>query len=101
MVSEGRLALLKQYCKVDYDEDAMVLSSLAETADAYLAQAGCIRAGHEDMWDMIVCDMVLRQYDGRDDDVEHAATSTLLRQMLNQLKLVCAYGGAADGDTSL
>lgn len=45
--------------------------------------------------------MVLRQYDGRDADAEHAATAPLVRAMLTQLKLRCAYGGADDGDESV
>ena len=101
MITAERLTFLKQYCKVDYDTDDAVLTSLAEIADDYLTRAGCFREGHEATWDIIVCDMVLRQYDGRDDDVEHAATSTLLRQMLTQLKLVCAFGGASDGNTNV
>ena len=101
MVSEGRMVALKAYCRIDYDEDDVQLEALLSAADAYLQSAGCSRENHESLYDLIAQDIVLRQYDGRDDDTAHAATSPMVRQMLTQLKLVCAYGGAADGDTSL
>lgn len=100
-VDETRLMSVKEYCRIDYDEDDALLCSFILAVDDYLAGAGCSREGHENLYDLIVADMVLRQYDGRDADTEHAATAPLVRAMLTQLKLQCAYGGAADGDESV
>ena len=54
------------------------------------------------MYDLIVQAMVLNQYEGKCADNAAAALATLpplVRQMVNQLKLVCAFGGADDGNT--
>ena len=54
------------------------------------------------MYDLIVQAMVLNQYEGKCADNAAAALATvppLVRQMVNQLKLVCAFGGAGDGNT--
>lgn len=80
---------------IDHDEDDMLISSLMSAVDCYLYNAGAYRENNEHLYDAVAHDMVLRMYDGRDDDVEHAATSQLARQMLTQLKLKCAYGGGA------
>lgn len=90
-----RLSLCKKYMNIDFDTDDMLISSLMAAADAYLEGAGVSREVDFFLYDAIANDMVLRMYDGRDDDVEHAATSQLARQMLTQLKLKCAYGGGA------
>lgn len=100
-IDEARLALVKSYCKIDYDEDDALLESLMQTADAYLESIGCIREGHEPMFDVIVCAMVLNQYEGRCADNAAAALAMvppLVRQAVTQLKLVCAFGGADDGN---
>lgn len=91
-----RLSLCKKYMNIDFDTDDMLISSLISAADAYLANAGVSREVDTFLYDAIANDMVLRMYDGRDDDVEHAATSQIARQMLTQLKLKCAYGGGAN-----
>ena len=101
MNDAGRLAALKAYCRIDYDEDDSLLEAILGTVDAYLQNAGCTRENHENLYDLIAQDMTLRQYDGRDSDTEHAATAPLVRRMLTQLKLVCAFGGAGDGNTSV
>lgn len=90
-----RLSLCKKYMNIDFDTDDMLISSLMSAADSYLTNAGVSREVDTFLYDAIANDMVLRMYDGRDDDVEHAATSQLARQMLTQLKLKCAYGGGA------
>ena len=90
-----RLSLCKKYMNIDFDTDDMLISSLISAADSYLEGAGVSREVDTFLYDAIANDMVLRMYDGRDDDVEHAATSQLARQMLTQLKLKCAYGGGA------
>lgn len=96
MITAERLDAIKKYCRVDYDEDD------AQLSDSYLAQCGITRDGHEAMYDLIVQAMVLNQYDGKCADNAAAALATvppLVRQMVNQLKLVCAFGGADDGNT--
>ena len=90
-----RLSLCKKYMIIDHDEDDMLISSLMSAVDAYLYNAGVSREVDTFLYDAIANDMVLRMYDGRDDDIEHAATSQIARQMLTQLKLKCAYGGGA------
>ena len=79
-VDETRLMSVKAYCRIDYDEDDALLSGFILAVDDYLAGAGCSREGHENLYDLIVEDMVLRQYDGRDADAEHAATDSHLHQ---------------------
>lgn len=91
-----RLSLCKKYMNIDFDTDDMLISSLMSAADAYLTNAGVSREVDSFLYDAIANDMVLRMYDGRDDDIEHAATSQIARQMLTQLKLKCAYGGGAN-----
>ena len=96
-LAEERLAACKKYMKVDYPDDDEVIAALMDAADRYLEGAGVNRDAAPAMYDLIVHDMTLRTYDGRDDDAEHAATAPLVRSMLTQLKLRCNYGGAADG----
>ena len=94
-----RLDACKRYMKVDYPDDDEVIAALMDAADRYLEGAGVNRDTAPAMYDLIVHDMTLRTYDGRDDDAEHAATAPLVRSMLTQLKLRCQYGeeAAADG----
>ena len=94
-----RLDACKAYMKVDYAEDDELIAALMDAADRYLEGAGVNRDAAPAMYDLIVHDMTLRTYDGRDDDAEHAATAPLVRSMLTQLKLRCQYGeeAAADG----
>ena len=102
MITAERLTAIQKYCRVDYDEDDTQLTGFAEMSDSYLAQCGITRDGHEAMYDLIVQAMVLNQYDGKCADNAAAALATvppLVRQMVNQLKLVCAFGGADDGNT--
>lgn len=96
-LAEDRLAACKKYMKVDYPDDDELIAALMDAADRYLEGAGVNRDAAPAMYDLIVHDMTLRTYDGRDDDAEHAATAPLVRSMLTQLKLRCNYGGAADG----
>ncbi|MDD6937020.1 MAG: head-tail connector protein [Clostridiales bacterium] len=91
-MSEVKLDAVKRYMRVTYSEDDLLISSLISAAEQYLEGAGINRMLAPDVYDLLVCDMVLRQYDGRDSDAEHAAASPLARQMLTQLKLRSAYG---------
>ena len=99
MITAERLDAIKKYCRVDYDEDDVQLTGFAEMSDSYLAQCGITRDGHEAMYDLIVQAMVLNQYDGKNAAAALATGPPLVRQMVNQLKLVCAFGGADDGNT--
>lgn len=101
-LAKERLAACKKYMKVDYEEDDELIAALMDAADRYLAGAGVTREVAPEMYDLIVHDMTLRTYDGRDDDAAQAATAPLIRSMLTQLKIRCQYGeGAADdGSTS-
>lgn len=102
MITAERLDAIKKYCRVDYDEDDAQLTGFAEMSDSYLAQCGINRDGHEAMYDLIVQAMVLNQYEGKCADNAAAALATvppLVRQMVNQLKFVCAFGGAGNGNT--
>ena len=94
-----RLDACKAYMKVDYPDDDGLIAALMDAADRYLEGAGVNRDAAPAMYDLIVHDMTLRTYDGRDDDAEHAATAPLVRSMLTQLKIRCNYGGGSDGST--
>lgn len=96
MAEAERLAAVKRYCKIDYGEDDELLAGLLAAAEAYLDGAGCVREGHEALYDIIAHAMVLEQYEGRCcDNAAQALQSVppIVRQMLTQLKLVCAYEG--------
>lgn len=90
-----RLDACKAYMKVDYAEDDELIAALMDAADRYLDGAGIYRDAAPAMYDLIVHDIVLRCYDGRDDDAERAATAPMVRNMLTQLKLRCQYGKEA------
>lgn len=96
-LAQARLDACKKYMRVDYGEDDELIAALMDAADRYLAGAGVTRDTAPAMYDLIVHDMTLRTYDGRDGDAAQAATAPLIRSMLTQLKLRCNYGGAADG----
>lgn len=98
-LAQARLDACKKYMRVDYDEDDELIAALMDAADRYLAGAGVTREVAPEMYDLIVHDMTLRTYDGRDNDAAQAATAPLIRSMLTQLKLRCQYGqGASDDD---
>ena len=99
MITAERLDAIKRYCRIDYDEDDAQLTAFAEASDGYLTQCGITRDGHEAMYDLIVQAMVLTQYEGRCADNAAAALAAvppIVRQMVTQLKLLCAFGGADD-----
>lgn len=97
---EERLDACKRYMKVDYDEDDELIAGLMMSSDAYLAGAGIRRDVSPAQHDLIVHAMTLQMYDARGTDTPQQALETvppLVRQMFNQLKIRCNYGGAADG----
>lgn len=99
-LAKERLAACKKYMRVDYDEDDELIAGLMMSNDAYLAGAGIRRDGNEAQHDLIVQAMTLQMYDARGTDTPQQALETvppLVRQMFNQLKIRCNYGGAADG----
>ncbi len=86
-----QLNAAKAYMKISYDDDDGLISALIEASEEYLKGAGVRQEVAPASYELIVNDMVLRQYDGRDSDAEHAAASPLVRRMLTQLKLRSAY----------
>ena len=97
---EERLDACKRYMKVDYDDDDELIAGLMMANDAYLSSAGIRREVNEAQHDLIVQAMTLQMYDARGTDTPQQALETvppLVRQMFNQLKIRCNYGGAADG----
>ena len=97
---EERLAACKKYMKVDYDEDDELIAGLMQANDAYLSSAGVRRDVSPAQHDLIVHAMTLQMYDARGTDTPQQALETvppLVRQMFNQLKIRCNYGGVTDG----
>lgn len=97
---EERLDACKRYMKVDYDEDDELIAGLMQANDAYLSSAGVRRDVSPAQHDLIVQAMTLQMYDARGTDTPQQALETvppIVRQMFNQLKIRCNYGGAADG----
>ena len=100
--ADERLAACKKYMKVDYDEDDELIAGLMQANDAYLSGAGVRREVNPAQHDLIVQAMTLQMYDARGADTPQQALETVppvVRQMLNQPKLRCNYGGADDGGT--
>lgn len=97
---EERLDACKRYMKVDYEEDDELIAGLMMANDAYLSSAGVRRDVSPAQHDLIVQAMTLQMYDARGTDTPQQALETVppvVRQMFNQLKIRCNYGGAADG----
>ena len=100
MMDAERLTACKRYMKIDYDEDDALIAAMMDANDAYLAGAGCARDVSPAQHDLIVQAMTLQMYDARGTDTPQQALETvppIVRQMFNQLKIRCNYGGAADG----
>ena len=100
--ADERLAACKKYMKVDYDEDDELIAGLMQANDAYLSGAGVRREVNPAQHDLIVQAMTLQMYDARGADTPQQALETVppvVRQMRNQRKLRCNYGGADDGGT--
>lgn len=97
---DERLAACKRYMRVDYEDDDELIAGLMMANDAYLIDAGIRREVNEAQHDLIVQAMTLQMYDARGADTPQQALETVppgVRAMLNQLKIRCNYGGAADG----
>jgi len=87
---EQRFAALKNYVRVDFDDDDPLLSMLLAVADDYLMAAGIDRVFSPAAYDLASFHMVLALYDGRETDAAHAAATPAVRQIINQLKIRCA-----------
>lgn len=99
-LAQERLEACKRYMKVDYEEDDELIAGLMMANDAYLSSAGVRRDVSPDQHDLIVQAMTLQMYDARGTDTPQQALETvppIVRQMFNQLKIRCNYGGVADG----
>lgn len=99
-IMHDRLSDCKAYMNIDFDDDDTVINSLIYAADCYLVNAGVSRNVDTAMYDLIVNDMVLHMYDGRNEDTKTAATSQIARQMLTQLKFKCSYGDGLNENIS-
>jgi len=87
---EQRFAALKNYVRVDFDDDDPLLSMLLAIADDYLVAAGIDRELAPAAYDLASFHMVSALYDGRETDAAHAAATPAVRQIINQLKIRCA-----------
>nr|WP_300187013.1 head-tail connector protein [uncultured Agathobaculum sp.] len=99
-LAKERLAACKKYMKVDYEEDDELIAALMDANDGYLADAGVRRDVSPARHDLIVHAMTLQMYDARGADTPQQALETVppvVRQMFNQLKIRCNYGGVDDG----
>ena len=98
-LAEERLAACKGYMRVDYDEDDALIISLMAMADEYLTGAGCVRELRPASYDLVLHAIVLSLYDGRGEDAAGAAQTvpSIARHAMNQLKILCGYGGEPDG----
>ena len=87
-VTETDLISLKQFMRIDgNDEDALILS-LGTAAKLYLCNAG-IEAPREnpELYNLAFWSLTLHYYDHRDSVGNEAAIPAGLRPVLNQLKL--------------
>jgi hypothetical protein len=91
---EARLADLKQYMNVTWDEDDALIGRLYGVAVSYLANAGVVRstedAVQQALYDQAVDGLTLNYFDRRGAEVTGTVTATMefgLRLLVNQLKL--------------
>ena len=73
------LTLLKQYMRVDHDDDDALIQRLWDTANRYLARAGALKDDPEDCW-VAAAAFTLHWYDG-------TPMPDYLQTIINQLKL--------------
>ena len=78
-MSLDELKLLKQYMRVDHDDDDALIRNLWDKAIRYLGKAGAITLDPEDYW-LAAAGKVLEWYDG-------TALQPGVQQAINQLKL--------------
>ena len=96
-LAEERLAACKKYMKVDYPDDDGLIAALMDAADRYLEGAGVNRDAAPAMYDLIVHDMTLRTYDGRDDDAAAQDPVQLWRRKRWQYRRVTCGTGWRSG----
>ncbi len=86
-----KFARLKQYMRVDHDEDDTLIVSLWEAAAAYLGNAGIQDNGSNLYW-LAAAGLTLHWYDAAPAVTGSAENISLgLRHIINQLKM--ANGG--------
>lgn len=88
-VSKEKLAAVKDYMRIDGDEDDAIIKALYCAAVLYLKNAG-IEEPSEDpsLYNLAVWSLTLHYYDHRDAVGNEASFPTGLRPIINQLKLL-------------
>lgn len=95
MATPGMLDACKQYMQITYADDDALISALIDAAEGYVCGAGVRCETDPALYNLVIFDMVLRQFDGRGDDAA-APTSKFAAQILQQLKLRSAYDAPPD-----
>lgn len=91
-VTPERLTDCKRYLQAEAADDDATITLLLQSVDEYLEGAGLVRTVAPSQYDLIAFAMTLDLYDGRVTSPADVARGVLVRRMLNQLKLRCAYG---------
>lgn len=94
--TEGKLAAVKRYMRVDGDDDDAVIEALQDAAILYLQNAGIEKpAGDSSLYNLAVWSLTLHYYDHRDSVGNEASFPIGLRPIINQLKLAAAVDAAS------
>lgn len=98
-IDADRLSIVKNYMRVDGEDENAVIEGMIAACDSYLTGAGITRDVDTALYDQVVCSMTLTLYDGRYDEkttAMGAAETATVRMMLTQLKLRSAYDSEED-----
>ena len=91
-ITEEKLAALKQYLRVDTDEDDTLLSSLYDAARLYLENAGVPEPEENNpLYDLAVQRLAVFYYDQRNDMQEDIRGNVQLTPGLNSMILQLRY----------
>lgn len=78
-MSADELKLLKQYMRVDHDDDDVLIQKLWSKANRYLIKAGAASGAPDDYW-LAAAGLTLQWYDG-------TQLPEGVQKVINQLKL--------------
>ena len=82
------LAAVKEYMRVETDEDDTLITTLYNAAEQYLGNAGVWKtAENSALYMLALHGLTLHYYDHRDSEGDETAFPSALRPVLNQLKL--------------
>lgn len=88
-ISDTALAAVKQYMRVDTDDDDDVISALHQAAVQYLTAAGITEPDDDaELYWLCVWGLTLHYYDHRDDTGSESPFPLGLRPIITQLKAV-------------